>query len=493
MSLIIFSTALSIVFLKIIKASIENLKTRTNLRKIFFIAAIFQFIIITTGLIILLQISILSEYQTALLILLDTSIKLFSIFVLGILFYQLMKWYKVGRNIANMVLSLGFLTITLAYFFAWIVNLGDLSIKDDLISFANGKEILYNESQFQLYVLNLLDTIDIVAVILLWGGISLLFSYISKSIGNKKYWILISLPIIFYLSHFIMRETIRVNPEDSFYVLLDLIYLVIACILPNTLSFVFYFSTRKTIPKNSHLHTYLMMTIVGFTLANITTFSSLYLATYPPFGTASAIISGISYFLFFIGFYCIISFISFDRNVRSLMYKFDSEKTSFFLENALNYNVEIVDDVRYETIKGKPELDSVQIPMTSSELSDYINNVINIVRDESSKSKSVQEHIIEESVFTSRSEQESNHKVSNIHSLKKPSLSLIINLMIIIFLMSLVLILFHYNENYGLIANPYFGVIISLLILSAVFILHTKDHYFRKIVNRLVGKKSDSK
>jgi len=42
------------------------------------------------------------------------------------------------------------------------------------------------------------------------------------------------------------------------------------------------------------------------------------------------------------------------------------------------------------------------------------------------------------------------------------------------------------NENYELIVYPYFGAIISLLILFIVFILHTKTRYVMKVINRLI-------
>ena len=80
--------------------------------------------------------------------------------------------------------------------FSFLVNIGDFSVKDPVISLVNGKEPVLNDTDLQYYFLNWVDTVDILSFVLLWIGISILFSYIGKYIGRKKFWFLIFFPYL---------------------------------------------------------------------------------------------------------------------------------------------------------------------------------------------------------------------------------------------------------------------------------------------------------
>jgi hypothetical protein len=256
----------------------------------------------------------------------------------------------------------------------FIADLNDFSVKDFQITLENGQNFSQaNETDLQDVFLTWADNGDIIRYILLWFGTCLLFVFKSNTIGMKRYWALMILPLIFYVSFYQVKDLADRSAET--YVFVDLVYLIGFVLVLNIISLVFYLATRK-FTKGSKLYGFTTLTIPGFIINSIASLGAIYQTIYPPFGLMSFSFLALSQYLIFLGLYCTTAFISYEIKLRQSLYSY-AEQTRFFIDTSKSYMQNKIQDKVTSIINNNlvnlREESGIEFYVSTEEAKEYVD------------------------------------------------------------------------------------------------------------------------
>jgi hypothetical protein len=179
----------------------------------------------------------------------------------------------------------------------------------------------YGPDSLSFYLYNGYVISSILSFILMWVATAMFLYHYSKKIGKTKYWIIISLPLVYFLSQF---ATFLLNVFDLFMqespvffgVLLSVIF-PISKAVGGVLFGIGFYTTSRIINKSNIVRQYLVVTAIGFILLFVSDQAVTLIATpYPPFGLASVSAVGLASYLILVGLYYSAISLSNDVNLR---------------------------------------------------------------------------------------------------------------------------------------------------------------------------------
>ena len=264
-----------------------------------------QYSLLGILIIILYQILFMSHYNTSLLIWSTVISLLMSILVLGFLARQLFLWYKSNKGNSFIILTyaLAFAIMTVTFSAGLILDLYNYSGKPEIVT-ANSEVNFasYDDVNWLVHlVYYIYNYSDLVSFILIWGATALLLLNYRRRLGVVKFWIIIILPLIYYLSTFVDVLGIYEPQTDS-----EKFYYYSYYSLNTTVGGILFGLAFIVIAKridNQSIKSFMTLTAYGFVLLYISNVINLGARSYPPFGIATLSISGLSSFLLLAGFY----------------------------------------------------------------------------------------------------------------------------------------------------------------------------------------------
>jgi hypothetical protein len=147
--------------------------------------------------------------------------------------------------------------------------------------------------------------------VLLWVATAFLLREYSKRIGKITYWILVSIPLVYFLSQFpalifnIFEFLIMSNPT-LFGIILTLIF-NLSRIAGGILFGIAFWTIARHLPNNTAVKSYMIIAAYGLVIFYISNQagSSLFHSggVYPPFGFLTIAIIGLSSYLMLVGIY----------------------------------------------------------------------------------------------------------------------------------------------------------------------------------------------
>lgn len=212
--------------------------------------------------------------------------------LLGFLAYRFLLWFKSKHNTVVLAYSLAMIMICINALFTliYLTNQFKHTAAGPLVfpsltpvaNYVSGYNIFY-----QGYVVT-----SIISFILTWIATVLLLHSYSKRIGRAKYWILVSIPLVYFLSQF---QFVFVDMFTSFF------HATIP--IGGALFGIAFWSVARNVNRDA-VKQYMMISAFGMMLL----FSSNQAADlgnvpYPPFGLATVSFFGLASFLVFVGIY----------------------------------------------------------------------------------------------------------------------------------------------------------------------------------------------
>jgi hypothetical protein len=224
-----------------------------------------------------------------------------------------------------------------------------------------------------------------VTFVFFWIGTVLLLQSYRKRLGTVKFWIIMVLPLLYFLSQFQPLVTSMLfdyssgNPMlfSSIYVLMLEVSTPVGGLL---FGLAFMLVSRKI--QNDKVKGYLVISGIGLLLLLLSYRpQEIITAPFPPFGLLSASFMGLSSYLIFIGIYSSAISVSQDSRLRASIRKSVEAEVSFIGNIASAEKTRMVT----ESVLKKVEAVSSMIPsntgiatsLTDSEVKEYINEVIN--------------------------------------------------------------------------------------------------------------------
>ena len=282
----------------------------------------FQYSISIFLIVVILGIFVNSNYHTLMLTIIITISYGLSIVTLAILANHFFSWFKSRKSYGVLLYSLSSSTFVVSAIFS-LVFVSDIMFKlPHVIQFHYGSfPYFYGPDSLSFYLYNGYVISSILSFILMWVATAMFLYHYSQKLGKTKYWIIISLPLVYFLSQF---ATLLLNLFDSFMqespvffgVFLSVIF-PLSKAVGGVLFGIGFWTTSRTINKSNIVRQYLVITAIGFILLFVSDQAVTLIATpYPPFGLVSVSAVGLSSYLILVGLYYSAISVSEDTKLR---------------------------------------------------------------------------------------------------------------------------------------------------------------------------------
>jgi hypothetical protein len=304
----------SFVILETVKA--KNKETGTgqiSMRAIELIITIIQYILTSIIVFVILQVLFTSQYNKDLLTVSYNISYLSSIFLTVLLAWKLFSWYKIQKKPIVLLFGLGAVFIVLASICAIIWSDVILLLKPSVVF--PDSEVLFgvsdedSEVNYQFdFVLQILYYFQTAFILLIWGGTILLLYHNFKWIGRVKFWVLVILPVVTFLSTLLTIYQ-EINPtglvaqafsSNLMIPILVLNYSGLAVGIIFGLSFIL---VGRFLKRGIHSRDYMIIAGLGFILFYWANGATLIQAAYPPYGIATVSAMPLALFMIVTGLY----------------------------------------------------------------------------------------------------------------------------------------------------------------------------------------------
>ena len=313
---------------------------------------------------------------------------------IGVLSQRFIAWYKSIRNYVVLLYGLSCAALAIN-----LVVLGTFTAVA-LYTEPNQRSAKSSPSPLQFYdeskplgKLQYYSAVaDFVPPFLLWVSTAIMLRNYSKVIGTWIFWILMSIPIIFFVVQPILIAPLIVgisNPHTPLYIT------TAGTILPGIIGGILFgipfFAVASRLHENRKLKTYLIVSGWGLILLNITLSADIMNAPYLPFGFATTLCTSLASYLVLIGLYSSAISIASDSDLRRTI------KTTVIGESKLLGSIgsaqemdAISNRVMDMTKKRQSSIMSesgVESSLTDEEIEHYMKEVIKEVQDRIHKPK----------------------------------------------------------------------------------------------------------
>lgn len=341
-----------------------------------------QYAVAAIVLVIVYQVNQNSSYDSMLIKLVVSISYIQGIFVMGFLVYKFVTWLwnarsrvvffytlAIGSMLVNIIFTLFFVNEQLTSFSSYIMPRGNT-----YVPYADPNNILTYGFQVS----------SIISYLLAWTATTLLLYNYSKRLGKIKYWILVSIPLIYFILQFqpLLLEFLldyRLAAPIYFSILYTLFFVATKPV-GGILFGIAFWSTGKKI-SNSQLRSALF--ISGYGLALFFTSNQavlLSVAPYPPFGLATTAFLGLASTLLLIGIYSVAISLAQDVKLRQNIRETLREQSTFLDKIGLSQMEQQIQKKVVQLtqrMSGDMENESgIRPSLEEEDIKDYINEVL---------------------------------------------------------------------------------------------------------------------
>jgi hypothetical protein len=310
------------VLLKFVRKGISDIPSneRSHFSIIRKITRVIQYALIAILILVILQISITSYYSIRLLI---TSIWIsyaLAIFMLGFLTRQFFYWFKSNRNIVVLFygLSTGFIGIDAAISLVLSTSLLIGQPLDVYPTLGASEGALPPANLMPLE--NAFVVASIISFTLTWIATALMLRHHSRRFGMIKYWVLVSIPLVYFLTQFQPLFLYVFSSYMSAYpISFSIAYTIVfsASKPASGLLFAAAFWSLARRVRTTELRNYMFISAYGLALIFASEQAIILVnKPYPPFGLPTISFLGLSSYLLLIGIYSSAISVSEDSKLR---------------------------------------------------------------------------------------------------------------------------------------------------------------------------------
>ena len=382
------SAVILIELIKPLRTSQER-KNRLHMEIIYRITKLIQYALGAVIIYIILQMFLTSSYATSNLIVLISCSYLLSIGILGIFIGRMLSLLSFNRNMMVLVLfviAIGSITANI------VITLINVSLRleerpsETRVQFGGSMDI--GKGRF-----NTLDNLYfysyLISFITAWAATASLLRYYSRKFGKLKYWLITTLPMVFFLAQFVPSYTTllfsSIRPDPFFMATWVTLVATVSKPLAGLMLALGFWTMARVAERTSTVRRYLVFAGFGFFLL----FSSnqailMALAPYPPFGIVTITTMGISAYLVVSGLYTSTVSLSQNTEVRRSIRRLAGSQSALFdsmvsAESEKEIEKRVMEIVRKESVE-MANRSGVEISLSDSEAKEYLEEVIKEIK-----------------------------------------------------------------------------------------------------------------
>jgi signal transduction histidine kinase len=377
--------------LMFVKHKTKEVRIKSVYLNITYIAVtILQYCLIANILFIIFNIVMAFHYYIVNLILATIISYTLNISLLLLFAQRLISWYRTNRSL-KVVLFYGLSALMLSFSsgVAVVTDSYDLlnkqggakaevTAQSEVVypSFDPGtlRDILHNTYQYS----------DLISFILVWLSTLLFLHHYSQRLVRIKYWILVTLPLVYFLSSFIEFFNLYTPNTDT-----EQFYYYLYASLNSTAGGILFGLAFRTIARsipfnNIQLRNYMTISAYGFILLFISNQSTLIAAPYPPFGFVTVSFMGLTAYLMFAGLYSAAMSIAHDERLRQSIRKSAIEESKLLVSIGAAQMEQKIRNIVIEKAKNHAEdmtyHTGVQSSLTDSDMEQYLSTVLKEIK-----------------------------------------------------------------------------------------------------------------
>jgi hypothetical protein len=314
--------------LKFIKEKSRKVQSKEQLRldKIHALVTITQFAITAILVIVILQMVSVSRYSNGMIIATTTMSYGLSIFLMGTLAERFFLWYSSNKSIVVVFYAISS-TLIAANAILTLVLVDIILLQQPPEVRPHSGPVAPTSSLFLASisltgVLNLAYVVTTVAsYVSFWFSTALLLYHYSEKLGKTKYWVSLSIPLLFFISQFMpFFVDLFSSFRQSEPILFSLIYTLIFTLSKPVGGILFgiaFWIVARSLPRKSIVRDYFILSAFGIVLLFTSNQAIILVSfTYPPFGLATVSFLGISSYLILVGIYSSAISVSQDVSLR---------------------------------------------------------------------------------------------------------------------------------------------------------------------------------
>lgn len=355
------------------------------------IVSIIQYVITAILIFVILQVVFYSQYFAAAITAITVISYATAAVMMGLLAYLFFGWFKQNRR------SVGGLTVFLYGIssVALVLNtvigaafIYSLSVtKAPILGPHAGSVTVVIGTQIGRILNTLYIDTSILGFILMWGATAILLRSYSQKLGKAKYWFLVSIPLVFFISQFLILFSNQVASTLSLYPALFTLLFLFSKPLGGILFGAAFYSIGRsggTSHGGNFIRDYMTLAAYGVVLFFVSSQNTVAQPTYPPFGVIAASFVGLSAYMMFLGLYSSAISVSQDVKLRQSIRRSAIEEVKF-LKNIGTAQMEQELQKRVLTI-AKNSLENmtqetgVQPSLSENDMKQYLDEVLQEIK-----------------------------------------------------------------------------------------------------------------
>lgn len=356
-----------------------------HLNTIHKIVTVIQYALIAILVFVLLQLLIKSYYSTIILILVTSISYFLATAMLSLLAQRFISWSKSNKSFIVLMYGLSAATLAVNAGLTFIVvNNAFLRLRGEILPLMLGSS--YDPlSPWAVMLTYSYFVSSILAFLVTWAATSLLLRHYSHKLGRVKYWIVLAIPLVYFLSQFItlflntFQSLFQANPI-FFSTSVTLLFTLSKPIGGILFGLAFWIMARS-ISNNNVVRNYMIISAYGFVLLFASDQAILLItAPYPPFGLVTISFMGISSYLVLTGIYSSAISVSLDVGLRKSIRKSVNEHSKFLDSIGSAQMGQEIQETVLKMTKGfsnqLAEDTGVESSLSEDEMKQYVNRVL---------------------------------------------------------------------------------------------------------------------
>ena len=383
----------NIVLFNIVKSITSNLN-----KYYYFIILIIQSLLSITLLTIYGQMILYSNYYNSFIFIIVYTSFLSSIGFLSILTIKLLRWFSLTPNYSILLYGIAISFFILNIIIGLVYVTQALSTHNDIIKPASCRAIfasLFNiNPDLSIFLSNLYDITSIISFITVWLVTTFILKQYSRNIGKIKYWILVSIPLIVFMTKYeVLLYYFLYDPSIleifSSIRLNSILDQIVSTFLNSNLQIggiffaIAFLVIAKKIPKRHQIVNSLIISLIGMMfLFGSKNISTLILPSYPPVGIVAISFMGLASYLLLVGIYSSATIAARDITLRKYLNKKVENDTALLNniayaenENEIQKNVKSLMNYSSQWQENNNRLE-----MNQQEIKEIVDDVISEVK-----------------------------------------------------------------------------------------------------------------
>ena len=378
---------------------VNNIKSNLKNKYFYFIVLIIQSLLSITLLTIYGQMMLYSNYSNLFIFIIVYTSFLSSIGFLSILTIKLFRWFLLNPNYSILMYGTAISIFILNTIIGLVYVTQVLSTHTDIIKPMSCRvlfgSLFHINPGLSIYLSNLYDVTSIISFIAVWFVTTFILKQYSHNIGKIKYWILVSVPLIVFMTkyeillYYLLKEPTIL--EIFSYIRLNSISdQIISTFLNSNLQIggiffaISFLVIVKKIPKGHRIVNSLIISLIGMMfLFGSKDISELILPSYPPVGIVAISFLGLASYLLLVGIYSSATIAARDITLRKYLNK--KVENDITLLNNIAYSEnenEIQKHVKsLMNYSSQWQQNNAQHELNQQEIKEIVNDVISEVKE----------------------------------------------------------------------------------------------------------------